>query len=246
MQLSIIVQLVTCMSAIAGIFFTRESGYAYLAVAAVCMTTLFSIALAVQDNREKVFSKHALTNLLRAAQPSEYVREAILSRIRTIASAEGLTINKTSQIGTDYCLEFWKEGNQTRSALLVVTLHDMSELSLQDEQDLNKHISSRLLDKWGTDNLDSDWNLIVDRIKDIANVVFMLHIQQPFSLKVWAQADKKYIAVGPPDCPNNTPPRERAEFSSTRLQELLATPPLYRNNAVALACEALLGKDRDT
>lgn len=240
MRLPIIVQLATCGAAIAGIYFNTESGYAYMAAIAVCLTTIFSIALVLQDDREKAFIKSALSNLVRAVQPSEYVREAILTRIRHIASEEGLPINRTTHIGKLLSLEFFRTETSERTALIVVTEQDLAELSLADEQRLSAAISSRILQKWGQDNIDTDWNEIISRIQDIATVVFVEHLGRPVAVKIWADSSRRYVAVGPPNCQNTTPPEQRAQFPEEKLRELLMLPPLYRSHRIASDCEALL------
>jgi hypothetical protein len=81
--------------------------------------------------------KSALSNLVRAVQPGEYVREAILSRIRSLAADEGLPINRTLHVGPLYALEFFRTETAARTALLIVSERDLTELSLVDKQGLS-------------------------------------------------------------------------------------------------------------
>ena len=71
-------------------------------------------------------------------------------------------------------------------------------------------------------------------------MVFVERLGHPVTVKVWADVTRRYVAVGPPDCPDTTPPEQRAQFSEERLRALLSVPPLYRSHKIASDCEALL------
>jgi hypothetical protein len=91
MWLPIAVQLCTLVAAICVLYFGQDQHLIRLAAVAATITAAVSIMLVVRSERDAAYSKNALTNLIRAVQPSEYIREVIKSRVLAEAASAGLS-----------------------------------------------------------------------------------------------------------------------------------------------------------
>ncbi len=245
MALRILVQLSTFVAAVIGLYFGKDKNLVHLAAAAAGVTTIFSIMLLVRSERDSSFTKNALTNLIRAIQPGEYVREAIKSRISQAAGALGLPDMVVKQFGSRLVFEFRKLESDKRCGLLVLTPKDLSELSLVDQMHLAGAIKNQVLASWGTDDLSKDWNTIADRIYDIAHVIFASSLDRPFHFNGWARVDKKYLAASIREFGNDQATENRAEFPESTLQSLLAKSVLERSAEIATICESYVQRMED-
>jgi len=138
--------------------------------------------------------------------------------------------------------EFRKTEQDPRHGLLVLNRQDFAELSVFDAKALPRAIKARLLTSWGSDNLARDWNIIADRIYDIAHAIFEIALQRPFTFNGWAQVDKGYLAASSPAFGDDHIPEMRAQFPSSELQLLLAVSPATRGHMIASICEAYVEK----
>jgi hypothetical protein len=123
---------------------------------------------------------------------------------------------------------------------LCLTPERISEFALHDTAGVQIEAKKLCTSSFQGKSLKQCWNEIADEIKLTSELVFAYRLQKTSTVKLWADAEKEYMAVGPPDCSDDTPPHERAEFPKSVLQNLIGLNALQRGAAIADSAERLL------
>jgi hypothetical protein len=240
---TILIAVSSSLTALAGIVGTilGESPYVkYGSIIVVIVTTVITIFQSRLNEKDASFTKRCLSNLIRSARPSEYVRKAIFQIVSNEATKLGMpSMHSVGFASQKYMLEFRKNEQSKRIGLLGITPEIISDLSLYDEQEVLIKVNSMIL-KYGEKKLNECWGELSEEIALISELVFAYHLQRPSRVNIWANVDEKYIAIGPPDCPDDTPPHERAEFGKAVLQDLIGMNALKRGAIIADSAERLV------
>jgi hypothetical protein len=243
-MLAIVVQICTCVVAMLGMYRAENRpGWRQFAAFALVTLTALSIVLTIQTNREAEYIRWGLEAILGATPASESRQDEIVQRVAEHAVVAGFPVMKRSAYNDKLqVLEFFHEGSSARSGLIAINYQDLSKLSAVPPSTLGRAVAEQLTRAWGVDSLDGDWNLIVSKIQDIALHVFRQESKGPINILIWADVDRKYIAVGPPDGNSTTPPKDRAEFPEPELRRLLSLSTFARGDSIARACSRLVRK----
>jgi hypothetical protein len=231
----------TAIAGVTGIFFSGNEYVKYISGFVIVISTLLTILQAIINQKSAAFTTRALSNLIRAVQPSELVREAIISAAMKEGTEAGLPISHV--IGFEshkYLIEFYDNATHPRGGILCLHPSNITELSLHDANSMKREMSRLIWHKYERKTLDECWKDISDEIVLISELIFDKNLQKSSTVKLWAHFDNKYLAVGPPDCPDDTPPSQRAEFPEPKLQDLLSLNTLKRGAVIGDTVERLV------
>jgi hypothetical protein len=242
-MVAIVVQILTLIVALLGMYRAESrAGWRQVTLVALIILTVSSIWMTVQSNRDDEYIRWALEVVV-GGQANEARREEIVQQVVEHAAAAGLPVAKRTNYDDGLqVLELYRDGSDIRGGLIAVNQDDIAKLAGVSPQMLSRAVSGQINRGWGTDSLDRDWNLVVSRIRDIAVHVFRSEWKGPSNIHVWADFDRKYIAVGPPDGDGSTPPGGRAEFPEAELRRLLTMSTFERGDTIARACSRLVKK----
>jgi hypothetical protein len=231
----------TAASAIAGIFLQSSDYLKYGAASVVVVSTLITVFQAILNERSTAFTKRSLTNLIRSVRPSEYVRDAVFGAISKEAVTQGMPFMHVAGFESQkYILQFGADGHENRVGVLCLSPERISELSLYDPAGLQSEVKKLCANPFQQQTPRQCWKELANEITLISELVFAYHKRKVSTVKLWADYDKEYLAVGPPDCSDDTPPHERAEFPKSTLQNLVGLSALLRGAAIANSVEHLV------
>ena len=231
----------TASAGVIGIFFSGNPYVKDLSASVVVVSTLLTILQAIISQRGAEFTRRALSNLIRSVQPNDLVREAIFAAAHEEARAIGLPISHVVGFeSSKFLIEFFDNERKARGGLLCLTPQDISEFALHDAKTMKREMRKLIRHKYERKALEESWNDVAREIGLTAELVFAFHLQKPSTVKLWANVAEKYIAVGPPNCPDDTPPSNRAEFPELALLGLLSMNTLKRGATIAEKVEGLL------
>ena len=125
-----------------------------------------------------------------------------------------------------------------RTGYLVLKKEDVFNMSLFSCQQLIEEVSQVLFGKWGTDDLDNDWDLFREKVASIATSVLFQHFDAN-SIKSEISFDPKSISFYPVNSSKAKISKNVVLLDSEFLDKMLSMPPIQRGMLLANLCENL-------
>lgn len=130
------------------------------------------------------------------------------------------------------------DGQNNRVGYLVLREEDVASLFGSHGKGLKDKVAQIMFGKWGSDSLDNDWNLIIEKIGSLASSIFN-RIFNTDGIGADLDSEKQQIALYPIDRAGKKISSNDLVLSKNDLLSLLKIPPIARGARIANACEKL-------